>query len=231
MIKIPFLPFASSIVGGEHHAKIQPENEKVFSLYYMARLYKVHHNDIPQLLSDKLTDKLIEYVRISHKDLATVMFERQLQWESHGVFCIPMFGQPENRKSYLSIAYQFIQDEELLNVAVSVVRCKGQEAIDCPFFAFTAEIINSKMDMGIRIPADVMASLVLNQRWKVSEWYDMAWYLTRLISAYEAMMVYQCIKFKSFRYEAMLMKNGVCFNPNFVDVNMLTFEREKMDLL
>jgi hypothetical protein len=51
MIKIPSLPFASSIVGGEHHAGVQPENEEVFDLYYMARLYKVHHDEIPQLLS------------------------------------------------------------------------------------------------------------------------------------------------------------------------------------
>ena len=75
-IKIPSLPFASSIVGGEQHAGVRPANHTVFNLKYFAGLYKIHQNDIPQLLSDKLSMELYAYVEIIHNDLATVMFER-----------------------------------------------------------------------------------------------------------------------------------------------------------
>ena len=228
MIKIPSLPFASSIVGGEHHAGVQPENEEVFSLYYMARLYKVHHDETPQLLSDKLTKNLIEYVRISHKDLATVMFERQLQWETHGVFVIPIPLQPSGRKLYLSVAYQFVQDEEGLEVTISVMGYNSQEVMDCPFFAFTAKIINDEMGIGIQIPAEVLTPLIANQRRNVSELNDMAWYLVRLISAYEAMLAYQCVPYKSYRYEPMLVKDGMQLNPNFVTVQLLMSDDEKV---
>jgi hypothetical protein len=137
-----------------------------------------------------LTKNLIEYVRIFHKDLATVIFERQLQWDSHGFFIIPIPQQPIGRKLNLSIAYQFVQVVEVLEVPASVMGSNHQEVMDCPFFAFTAKIINDEMGIGIQIPAEVLAPLIANQQRNVSELNDMAWYLVRLLSAYEAMLAY-----------------------------------------
>lgn len=229
MIKIPSLPFASSIVGGEHHADIKPENETVFNIGYFARLYKIHKTDVPQLLSEKLTNELTDYANKSHKNLVALMFDRQLQAESQGVICMPILHHLKQRNLHTTIVYRFVPSEEILDVAISVCNSNSKETIDCPFFAFKAEKLSNSLEIGIHIPAYVLTQLMLKHGKTESELTVLAWYWIKFISAFEAMLIYKCIKFNSLLYDAMLKKDNIYLNPNFVDVALLTLEREKIN--
>ena len=230
MIKIPSLPFASSIVGGEHHADIKPENETVFNIGYFAKLYMIHKTDIPQLLSEKMTNELTDYANRSPKNLVALIFDRQLQAESQGVICTPLQCHLKDRNAYATLAYQFVPAMEMLAVTVSILADNSKETIDCPFFAFTAERLPDSMDIGIRIPMEVATPLMSKQGRTETELSVLAWSWVKLIYAYEAMNTYKCIRFNSFHYDAMLKKNDVYLNPNFVSVDLLMLEGEKMNL-
>ena len=222
-IKIPSLPFASSIVGGEQHAGVRPANHTVFNLKYFAGLYKIHQNDIPQLLSDKLSMELYAYVEIIHNDLATVMFERLISLETNGVLCAPV----KEEKRILTMAYHFSSSSDTMDVVVSVADYSKGEAVDEPVLAFTAEIIDGTNDIGISMPSDVSVPLMFWDGHSLEDLNDRAWYVVKLICAFEAMFAYHCIKFKNLMYDAMLEKDGVRLNPNFVQVNLLTLNDEE----
>jgi len=48
-----------------------------------------------------------------------------------------------------------------------------------------------------------------------------------IICILEAMFAYQCVRYKSITYSAMLEVDGISLNPNFVQVNILTLESEE----
>ena len=76
MNRLPLLPFACSIAGGEQHAGLLSKNETVFNKEYFAKLYKMHKDDIPQVLTEKLTRELKYYMCEDNKDLIGIMFGR-----------------------------------------------------------------------------------------------------------------------------------------------------------
>ena len=75
MIRLPSLPFASSIAAGEHHAGLTSDNDAIFNLEYFVGLHKIHHDDIPQVLTEKLAQELRECAHNMHKDLTSVLLE------------------------------------------------------------------------------------------------------------------------------------------------------------
>ena len=224
MIKIPILPFACSIAGGEHHARLKPANETVFNVKYFADLYKIHQNDIPQLLSDKLATELSYYVNGVHDDLAVIMFDRLVSLDAQGIVCTPAISKKDNKAvSFGTIAYRFSQSEETLEVTISVMD-KENRNVDCPFLAFTAEKFAG--GIGIDIPTDVKAPIMLMHGKSEQDMEKTAWYWVKFICAFETVFTYQCIRFKAFSYDAMLEKNDIQLNPNFIKVNRLTLEGE-----
>lgn len=231
MYKIPSLPFACSIAGGEQHAGVKPVNEAVFNLKYFAKLYKIHQDDIPQMLSEKLAEELSYYASGAHKDLALVMFERLITLESKGIVCIPV---PEHQKkglAYATIAYHFSQSDETLTAVFSLMSSSGKEHTDCPFLSFTAERTPDTVELSIAIATEIEVPIMLKHGKSLVQLHDLALYWTKFICAFEAMLTYQCIMYKSFLYDAMLEKNGVRLNPNYVQVSLLTLENEEKNTI
>lgn len=232
MIKIPSLPFASSIAGGEQHAGVKPSNEAVFNLKYLAGLYKIHQDDIPQLLSDKLAGELAHYVEGAHSDLAVVMFERLVATESKGIISTPvMLHIKKEVKTYTTVAYHFSQTDETLTAVICLMNNSGKENIDCPFLAFTAERIPDSIELNIVIDAEVEVPLMLRYGKSLAQIHDIALHWIKFICAFEAMFAYECIKFKSFHFDAMLEKKGVRLNPNFVQISLLALKSEEKDII
>jgi len=232
MIKIPSLPFASSIAGGEQHAGVKPTNEAVFNMKYLAQLYKIHQDDIPQLLSDELAGELAHYAEGAHKDLAVVMFERLMALESKGIVSTPvMLRIKKEIKTYATLVYHFSQSDETLSAVISLVNNSGNENIDCPFLAFTAERIPDSVELSIVIEAEVEVPIMLKHGKSLAQLHDLAWHWIKFICAFEAMFAYECIKFKSFHFDAMFEKKGVRLNPNFVPISLLAFESEEKDII
>jgi len=230
MNKIPSLPFASSIAGGEQHAGVKPSNDTVFNLHYYADLYKVHENDIPQLLSEKLARELSYYASEAHNDLAVILFERLISLDTQGIVCTPVITDKQKKPVVLAtLAYHFCLSEETLDVAMSIMNIEKEDYEDCPFFAFTAEKIPGNYDLGIAISTDVKVPIMLMQSQSEHDLVKTAWHWVKFICAFEAMFAYRCIKYHSFAYDAMLQKNGEYLNPNFVKVNLLTLEGEGKD--
>lgn len=97
MIRLPSLPFASSIAAGEHHAGLTSDNDAIFNLEYFVGLHKIHHDDIPQVLTEKLAQELMECAHNMHKDLTSVLLEHMQEGvelilkemiQKYSVYCI-----------------------------------------------------------------------------------------------------------------------------------------------
>lgn len=222
-IRIPSLPFASSIAGGEQHAGVRTTNDVLFDIKYLAKLYKIHQNDIPQLLSSKLSEELDSYAKTMNQDLVMVMFDRLLTLEAKGIISVSV--SKENR--LFTIAYHFNVMTDTMDVVMSIADFNNKEPFDVVLFAFTAEIIDETNTLDIDIPADVSIPIMFKEGHSLADLSNNAWHLIKLICAFEAMFAYHCIKFKNFMYDAMLEKDGVMLNPNFVQVSLLTLEDEE----
>lgn len=223
-IKIPSLPFASSIAGGEQHVGVQPFNKAYFDLKYLARLYKIHESDIPQLLTKGLAKAFYGYVNMLNKDLSLIMFERLVALEAKGIICTP---SEHDDKSIITIAYHFNASADTLYVTVSIMNIKENVSEDCPYIAFTAEVIEEENIIGISIPVEVSVPHIFRHSSRLDDLLERACYWVNYICAFEAMFAYHCLRFKGFSYDAILEKDGVYLNPNFVQVNLLTFEDEE----
>lgn len=223
-IKIPSLPFASSIAGGEQHVGVQPFIKAYFDLKYLARLYKIHESDIPQLLTKGLAKAFYGYVNMLNKDLSLIMFERLVALEAKGIICTP---SEHDDKSIITIAYHFNASADTLYVTVSIMNIKENVSEDCPYIAFTAEVIEEENIIGISIPVEVSVPHIFRHSSRLDDLLERACYWVNYICAFEAMFAYHCLRFKGFSYDAILEKDGVYLNPNFVQVNLLTFEDEE----
>lgn len=223
-IKIPSLPFASSIAGGEQHVGVQPFNKAYFDLKYLAHLYKIHESDIPQLLTKGLAKAFYGYVNMLNKDLSLIMFERLVALEAKGIICTP---SEHDDKSIITIAYHFNASADTLYVTVSIMNIKENVSEDCPYIAFTAEVIEEENIIGISIPVEVSVPHIFRHSSRLDDLLERACYWVNYICAFEAMFAYHCLRFKGFSYDAILEKDGVYLNPNFVQVNLLTFEDEE----
>lgn len=225
-IQIPSLPFASSVVGGEQHAGIKPVNDMVFNVKYYANLYQTHQNDIPQLLSQGLAKELIHYSDAAHKDLALVMFERMRTLEVQGTVIVPMTDFVQ-KDTYATLVYDFDKTRGSFRVVISVMEKKSEEAVDCPFFAFFADATPDKHGIEITSEVDIEVPIMFLHGKSISDLEAVAMRWAMFICIFEAMFAYQCVKYKSFMYSAMLEMDGVRLNPNFVQVNLLTLESEE----
>ena len=223
-IKIPSLPFASSISGGEQHIGVQPVNKAYFDLKYLAGLYQIHESDIPQLLTRELAKAFYGYVNMLNKDLSLIMFERLVTLEAKGIICTP---SEHDGKSIITLAYHFNASADTLHVTVSLMNIKGNASEDCPYLAFTAEVIEEENIIGFSIPIEVSVPHIFRHDTRLDDLLERACYWVNYICAFEAMFAYHCLRFKSFSYDAMLEKDGVYLKPNFVQVNLLTFEDEE----
>lgn len=226
-IQIPSLPFASSILGGEQHAGIRPVNDLVFNTKYFASLYEIHKNDTPLLLSQGLAKELIHYSDAAHKDLALIMFERMRTLEVQGTVIVPMSDFIE-KDMYVTLVYDFNKVRDSFRVVISIMeRKKNEEAVDCPFFAFYADATPEKHGIEITSEVDIEVPIMFLHGKSISDLEAVAMRWTMIICILEAMFAYQCVRYKSITYSAMLEVDGVSLNPNFVQVNILTLESEE----
>lgn len=222
-IKIPLLPFASSIAGGEQHIGVRTTNDNLFNVNYIARLYNIHQDDIPQLITDRLSEKLDSFAKNMNKDLAMVMFDRLLTLGAKGILCTPT--TKGNR--IVTIVYHFNSQSDTLEVVVSIADYNVKEPFDMVYFAFSAEMLEEVNNIDINISTDVSVPLMLQGGYSLNELNDNARLVVKLICAFEANFAYHCIKFKNFMYDAMLKKDGIMLNPNPVQVNLLISEDEE----
>lgn len=230
MIKIPYLPFASSITGGEHHACIKPMNEVVFNVHYYAKLYEHHNAVIVQFFTERFAKELLFYADAANQDLVKVMFDILMQQAKQGVLSFPT--TTEGKSVVVTLAYVFDLSAESLDVVVSFIANSEGENIDRPTIAFSVEYIPNKSewdDYGIAFTPDVLAPYLLMTGKSIEQCTQMAFEWVKLICAYEIVMAYHCIPFKAWYYKAMSTKNGIELNPNFVDVNCIALADEKVD--
>ena len=147
MIRLPSLPFASSIAAGEHHAGLTSDNDAIFNLEYFVGLHKIHHDDIPQVLTEKLAQELMECAHNMHKDLTTVLLEHMQNMEAKGIVCMPAIPRNKKGTSYITAAYHYNEDVDGVDVVVSFMNGKSKEAnaqIDrLPQYVPTAHVIPS----------------------------------------------------------------------------------------
>ena len=102
-------------------------------------LHKIHHDDIPQVLTEKLAQELRECVHNMHKDLTTVLLEHMQNMEAKGIVCMPAIPRNKKGTSYITAAYHYNEDVDGVDVVVSFMNGKGKEAVETPFLTFTAE--------------------------------------------------------------------------------------------
>ena len=126
MIRLPSLPFASSIAAGEHHAGLTSDNDAIFNLEYFVGLHKIHHDDIPQVLTEKLAQELMECAHNMHKDLTTVLLEHMQNMEAKGIVCMPAIPRNKKGTSYITAAYHYNEDVDGVDVVVSFMNGKRQ---------------------------------------------------------------------------------------------------------
>jgi hypothetical protein len=222
MIKIPTLPFACSIVGGGLHAGVHVDNDAVFNGEYFAGLHEVHGKDIPHLLTEKLADELLHYVSRAHKDLVCVMFGRLLKDDVQGVVCVPVRQKDKKRLVYVTVAYRFCQDEDALEMTISVMGNNGKGYRDFPTLAFKAERMGDGFELGIDIPEDVTIPMMFRRGDSLGQLESAALYWVKFVCVFESMFLYKIVSFNGYFYDAMLSKKGACVNPNGVCVNLLT---------
>ena len=231
MNRLPLLPFACSIAGGEQHAGLLSKNETVFNKEYFAKLYKMHKDDIPQVLTEKLTRELKYYMCEDNKDLIGIMFGRLLEDDAHGIVCVPVGQKDKKTLTYVTIVYRFCHDENTLEMDISLMGCEAdKEDSDVPFIKFTAERIPNSFDIGIDIPADVTIPVMLRCGYSYEQLVEVALRWVRFVCAFEMMFIYKCVPFTSYWYNAMLTKKGTFINPNYVSVNLLACEGEEKNI-
>ena len=227
MKRLPILPFASTIASGERHAEVNPVNKEVFDEEYFERQHKIHQDDIPQLLTRNLEEELSGYVNDSHKDLAYVMFGRLFVDDAQGILCVPYRMEDRKTLSYLTIAYQFCEDDGTMVTTISI-RCNNfKDKSDRPLLAFTAERIPDTFDIGIEISADLAVPLLFKGRHSLHMMENAALFWVKYVCIFESLFIYKSIPFKGYLYDAMLTKKGVCINPNPVCVNLLAVDGEE----
>ncbi len=219
MIKIPSLPFACSIAGGEHHAGLRLVNDAVFNLYYLAKLHKKHKQDVPYLITDNLSKELSCYVDGAHRDLAVVMFHRLLESNEHGIISTPITDK-DKKRSMATVAYHFDGEEGLMSITVSFMNASA----DCPTLAFNVQLIPGQCSLMIDFSADMSIPVMFKDGSSLKQMEDKAWHWVKYICAFNAMLIYKCIGYRLFLYDAMLKKKDVCFNPNYVRICLVSLD-------
>lgn len=228
MIRLPSLPFASSIVGGEQHAELLFDNDTMFSLKYYANLYNAHKYDIPRVLTEKLTKVLDSFANNAHDDLAVAMFERLMSLGESGIICKPILYMDDGVTHYETIAYHCNEENDTLDVVSSFRIANGADSIDKPFLAFSVERAECSDGLGFSFYDEVNIPIMVKCGWSRENIDRSAWHRLKYISVVEAIFAYKIIDFKEYSYDAMLHKNGECLNPNFVKMNLLALEDEKV---
>lgn len=155
------------------------------------------------------------------------MFEHLMTSESKGIVCTPILQHQKMEFTYATIVYHISQSDETLTAVISLMDNSGKECIDCPFLSFTAERIPDTVELSIEIATEVEIPIMLMHGKSLVQLHDLALYWTKFICVFEAMLAYQCIMYTSYLYDAMLKKNGVRLNPNYVQVSLLTLESEE----
>lgn len=228
MIKLPSLPLASSIVGGEQHAELVFDNDTMFSLKYYANLYNAHKYDIPRVLTKKLTKELNSFVKNAQNDLADAMFERLIGLGESGIICKPILYLDDEVTHYETIAYHCNEESDTLDVVSSFRVVNGADSIDKPFLAFSVERAERSDGLGFSFSDEVGIPIMVKYGWSRENFNRSAWHRLKYISVVEAIFAYKIIAFKEYSYDAMLQKNGECLNPNFVKMYLLALEDEKV---
>lgn len=225
MIKLPPFPFASSIVGGEQHSRLVYDNDSMFNLKYFAKLYMIHKEDIPLVLTRKLTLELVYYTEMTHKDLVPAMFDRLVNLDTHNIVCLPLPLGNNKKICYETLAYHCNKEADSLEVVFSFMVLKDEKATEKTFIAFSA-VRGSKL-IGITIHDDAEIPIMIKLGWSKKDILDKAWHCLKFISTFEAILAYKIIGFQELLYDAMLQKKGVCLNPNYVRMNLLALDSEK----
>ena len=223
MFKIPSLPFASSITGGEPHAAVISRNKAVFNTYYYSGLYRVHRDDTVQYLTNSITCELMQYAQTAHSDMVDVLFDKLISESAQGVICHPV-PNLTHLNAICTMAYLFDPSREDLSVVISISSSNDRE-IDIPFIAFTAERIPSTKKVWVSFKPDIIAPILMMHRKSIEEMSRTAYGWVKMICAYEAMRAYRCLDYSTCRCEAM-KEVGDIINPNFVPVNVISQKKE-----
>lgn len=226
MIKIPTLPFASSLVSGEYHEGLGTINDVVFNREWMERMHEAYRGITPTLLSEKLAIELLFYVGEASKELSALMFERLIEMEPKGVVTCPALGYSRKSAGLVTVAYRFNKEKDALEMTLCLKKGNDRRTQDAPFLEFTAERIPDSFELGLDISDDVKVPVMMVMGWPIEQIVYTAWKWVKFVCIYETMYIYNCIKFRSFLYEPLIKKIGVRLNQNDVAVSYVALACE-----